>query len=217
MKWLIYLLVLLNIGFGLWHIRSQDMKAAQVKQADDQALNLILLKEYTEPVTATATQGPVSAAARCYTLGPFKSSQDAAQARTQLGKAGIEALHRVSKANTRTGYWVYIPSEQTRKAAQEHVAKLKANNVKDYFLVVTGEYANAVSLGVFSQPELAQRRTEELTSLGFNVKLQKVDLPVREYWLDWPISRALDAAILDAIRKQNSGVGQTERNCQPAS
>jgi hypothetical protein len=214
MKWTIYLLLLINIGFALWHIRSQDMQAAQVKQADDQALKLILLKEYAEAsnnksVDPTTTQIQAS----CYTLGPFKTAQVATAVRERMLKVGVDAQHRVNKNNTRPGFWVFLPPEQTRKAAQEHVSDLKSKNVKDYFLVVTGEYSNAVSLGVFSQPELAQRRSEELKALGFTVKLQKLDLPLREYWLDWPKAIVLNTSLLEAIRSEYSGVGQLERTC----
>lgn len=214
MKWTIYLFLLVNIGFALWHIRSQGMQVQQIGQTDDQALKLILLKEYneantTKPVSASTAQQQL----RCYTLGPFKTAQVASAIREKLLKSGVDPQHRVNKDNTRPGFWVFLPAESTRKAAQQHVADLKAKNVKDYFLVATGEYSNAVSLGVFSQPELAQRRNDELKALGFAVKLQKLDLPLREYWLDWPKDKALDSKLLETIRSEYSGVGQMERPC----
>ena len=156
----------------------------------------------------------MSVQSRCYTLGPFKTAKIASDVRTQIASDGIEAQHRVNKDNTRPGFWVFIPPTDTRKSAQEQVGRLKAQNIKDYFIVVTGEQANAVSLGVFSQAELAQRRFNDLTGLGFNVKLQKVDLPLREYWLDWPKANVLNAKKLEAIRVQYNGAGQAERNCQ---
>lgn len=214
MKWTIYLLLLANIGFALWHVRSQDMQTEQFKQADDQALKLILLKEYAATTTTKSVdRTEEQKQARCYTLGPFKTAQVAASVRERMLKVGIDAQHRVNKDTTRPGFWVFLPPEQTRKAAQEQVDELKLKNVKDYFLVVTGEYSNAISLGVFSQPELAQRRSDELKALGFAVKLQKLDLPLREYWLDWPKATVLNASILETIRSEYNGVGQLERAC----
>lgn len=214
MKWIIYAFLLVNIGFALWHIRSQGMQVEQPGQSDDQALRLILLKEYSEAnVSKPAATAIGQPQLRCYTLGPFKTAQVASAIREKLLKSGVSAQHRVNKENTRPGFWVFLPAESTRRAAQQHVADLKAKNVKDYFLVATGEYSNAVSLGVFSQPELAQRRNDELKALGFAVKLQKLDLPLREYWLDWPKDKALDTNLLDTIRNEYSGVGQMERPC----
>lgn len=217
MKWMIYLLILGNVVFALWFYRSQESPAKELAgSADEQALQLILLKEYADRQTqqAEVSSNAMSVQSRCYTLGPFKTAKIASDVRTQIAGDGIEAQHRVNKDNTRPGFWVFIPPTDTRKAAQEQVGRLKAQNIKDYFIVVTGEQANAVSLGVFSQADLAQRRFNDLTGLGFNVKLQKVDLPLREYWLDWPKANVLNAKKLEAIRVQYNGAGQTERNCQ---
>lgn len=217
MKWIIYLLLLGNVVVALWFYRLQGSPTSEVAIADDeQALQLILLKEYAERQTQQ-TQGVTNGAptqSKCYTLGPFKTAKIANEVRAQIASERIDAQHRVTKDNTRPGLWVFIPPAGTRKSAQEQVNRLKAQEIKDYFIVVTGEHTNAVSLGVFSQADLAQRRYDELKNLGFNVKLQKVDLPLREYWLDWPKASVLNAKKLEAIHAQFDGVGQTERNCQ---
>lgn len=217
MKWMIYLLILGNVVVALWFYRSQESPAKELaSNTDEQALQLILLKEYTDRQTqqAEVSSNVTSVQSRCYTLGPFKTAKIASDVRTQIASDGIEAQHRVNKDNTRPGFWVFIPPTETRKSAQEQVGRLKAQNIKDYFIVVTGEQTNAVSLGVFSQADLAQRRFNDLVGLGFNVKLQKVDLPLREYWLDWPKANVLNAKKLEAIRVQYNGAGQAERNCQ---
>lgn len=216
MKWLIYLLILVNIGFALWHIRSQEIPSAKPVQGEDQALKLILLKEYVEPAAApVSTVASVNDAKQCYTLGPFKTAQIAATVRQKLSKNGINAQNRVSKTKTRPGFWVYLPATASRAEAQANIALLKSKQIKEYFMIVNGEYTNAISLGVFSQPDLAQRRHDDIAAIGFTVKMQKVDLLQREYWLDWPIATALSPAILDDIRRENSGIGQTERTCSP--
>jgi hypothetical protein len=217
MKWIIYLLVLINVVIALWFYRSQEPPVREIAGvADDQALQLILLKEFTDRQyqQSQVVQTEAPAQNRCYTLGPFKTAKIAADVRAQIASDGINAQHRVSKDNTRPGFWVFLPPTGTRKAAQEHVSRLKTQDIKDYFIVVTGEHANAVSLGVFSQADLAQRRLTDLKSLGFDVMLQKVDLPLREYWLDWPKTSVLGAKKLETIRAQNNGAGLTERNCQ---
>ena len=217
MKWIVYLLILGNVVLALWFYRLQEPPLSQVvSSVDEQSLHLILLKEYTDRQTKQphVVINSAPAQSRCFTLGPFKTAKIAAEVRTQMVKEGIDVQHRVSKDNTRPGFWVFIPPTNTRKSAQEQVSRLKAQEIKDYFIVVTGEHANAVSLGVFSQSDLAQRRFNDLKSLGFEVKLQKVDLPLREYWLDWPKAKVLNATKLDAIRAEYNGVGQTERNCQ---
>lgn len=212
MKWIIYTLLLANLGFGLWHYRSVNLENREAP-IDDDNLRLVLLKEHLAQQQEKSASLSAESTARCNTLGPFKSKKSANAIKTELLALGIKAERRTSKDNTRKGYWVLIPPEKTRKQARAHISELKEKNVKDYFLVVTGEQVNAVSLGVFSKSELAQRRYKEIKDLGFRVKLQKVDLPLREYWLDWPRDMQLLPEVLDAFRERHPNIGQTDRPC----
>ena len=213
MKWIIYTLLLVNLGFGLWHYRSVDLSSTQAP-VDDDNLRLVLLKEYlAKQETATEEPSGEESARRCNTLGPFKNKKSANSIRAELISLGISAERRTSKDNTRKGFWVLIPPEKTRDEARAHITDLKKKNIKDYFLVVTGEQVNAVSLGVFSRSELAQRRYEEIKDLGFKVKIQQVDLPLREYWLDWPKDQQLLPEVLDTFRERFPNIGQTDRGC----
>ena len=215
MKWFIYALLLLNLAFALWHFRSQQVKFVE-DHYQDENLRLVLLSEYLNeqtPATTDRNELPILNSARCYTLGPFKTKSAANNLNNELDDLGISAVRRMSKDNSRQGYWVFIPPEENRKAAKAHVDALKAKGIKDYFLVATGERTNAVSLGVYSKSDLAQRRLDEIKGLGFSAELEKVDLPLREYWLDWPVEQTLAADVLEKFRQQNPGIGQTERAC----
>ena len=219
MKWLIYALLLINLAVGLWHYRFKEAEIPDVAAPAEDALRLVLVKEFLAQQNATPDQPVTNEAlntARCYTLGPFKSQDDAGKVAELLTAQGIPVTPRLSRDNTRQGFWVLLPPAQTRQLARDSISQLKANGIKDYFLVVTGEQTNAVSLGVFSQPELAQRRLEAIAKLGFSPSIQTVDLPLREYWLDWPIYFPLSTDLLGDLRQQHSGIGQTERGCPPS-
>ena len=114
MKWLIYSLLLINLAFGLWHYRSQSVQFVE-EDSSEENLRLVLLDEYLtqqEQVTETDTGVGADNVARCYTLGPFKSKTDAANLRKELETLGISATRRLSKDNTRQGYWLRIPPAQ---------------------------------------------------------------------------------------------------------
>ena len=213
MKWIVYFLILANLAFALWHYRFQEKPAASIDQ--DETLRLVLLKEYLarQEEGAAAANQRGQAKANCYTLGPFKNKNDAAKVRDRMIAVGIEAKRRLDRNNTRKGFWVIIPPESTSKKAGQHIRKLKQKGIKDYFLVATGDYANAVSLGVYVNSDSAERRYEQMKKQGFNVRLQTVDLPVREYWIDWPQDQTLLPEVLDKFREEYSGIGQAERSC----
>lgn len=216
MKWVVYSLILVNLAFALWHFRGQEPASSSAGE-DEETLRLVLLKEYlaqkeSANVSDSNQSGQV-ANGRCYTLGPFKNKKAAASVRDQMVAVGLDAKRRIDRDNKRKGFWVIIPPEETRKKANEHIRELKSKGIKDYFLVVTGEFANAISLGVFSLSDSAQRRYNEMKQEGFDVKVQTVDLPVREYWLDWPLEQKLLPEVLDKFRKEHEGIGQAERSC----
>lgn len=216
---MIYLLLLANLGFGLWHYRSQALNESQTQnKGDDDNLRLVLLKEYLArqdqpPTVETPEDALADANKSCYTLGPFKAVNDANKVRGMLKQADITAKRRVRKDKTRKGYWVLLPPAASRAQARESVDKLKAQGIKDYFLVANGDQTNAVSLGVFAQSDTAQSRYQQIKEMGFNPKISNVDLPTREYWLDWPVEQVLSTKVLEKIRNAYGGVGQTERRC----
>lgn len=221
MKWIIYLLLLANLAFGLWSYRSQELASASVPtEGENDNLRLVLVKEYLAQQNKTPTvaaNGNAEASGNCYTLGPFKGVDDADKVRNELRHSGLTVKRRMSTDNSRKGFWVLLPPASSHAAARKLIDELKSKDIKDYFLVATGDQTNAVSLGVFSQSDTAQRRFEQIVKLGFKPIIQNVNLPRREYWLDWPVEQNLASGLFGKIRKQFSGVGQTTRSCNASS
>lgn len=215
MKWIIYLLLLANLGFGLWSYRSTELAGGNKHDSsDNDNLRLVLVKEYLaqqdQPTTST---GNAETSGSCYTLGPFKAVDDANSVRNQLKRAGLTVKRRMSKDTSHKGFWVLLPPAASHAQARKTIEQLKAKGINDYFLVANGDQANAISLGVFAQSDTAQRRFEKILRLGFKPLLQDVNLPRRRYWLDWPVEQNLDPSVLDKIRNQFHGIGQATRSC----
>lgn len=210
MKWLIYTLLLVNLGLFVWHY--QPNAGAQRIQASDQLTRLVLLKEYQQRHKST-TDGNDSS--RCFSLGPFTRKQSFNVAKQRMAEQGVDISSRVSSERVRNGYWVMLPVSKTSNQAKLQIQKLQEQGVKDYFLVAAGEMKNAVSLGVFSKPKLAKGRRDEVRKRGFNVKIKKITLPKRVYWLEWPrqSEKQPSAEVLDQLLEQFEGIGQTERRC----
>lgn len=211
MKWIIYLFILLNIAMFVWHFRADEVAVTTSPadaRRDEATLSLVLLKEQRQQKQKEVTRW-------CYSLGPFEDKQQASLANGILKTIGIDAKRRLSKDARRKAYWVLLPPAESREAAQESVARLKQLKVTDYFLVATGEKTNAVSLGVYSQFESAHRRIKEMQDLGFKPDFEKVELPKREYWLDWPreSGKTVPQTELEKIRKISDEARQIEHGC----
>ncbi|MDK2123243.1 SPOR domain-containing protein [Parachitinimonas caeni] len=66
-----------------------------------------------------------------------------------------------------TKFWVYIPPRNTLAEAQRKGDELKGLKIDDYYVVNDGgKWQNAISLGIFSTREAADRRLESLRTVG---------------------------------------------------
>jgi hypothetical protein len=87
------------------------------------------------------------------------------------------------------GWWVLAPEQRDLEAAQALSQALAEAGAGDRFVVTDGAERGAVSLGLFTTPQRAERRADEVRELGFEVE-------IRERWRE----RALAWAVLPAVR-----------------
>lgn len=216
MKWLVYILLLVNLGIFVWHYQGVD-KQKNSSDALVQTTRLVLLKEYLarQEKEASSNRGHKGNQSSCYSLGPFSKKAFANKALIVLKKDGIKAMERVDTDSVRPGFWVFLSPSKSRKLANRLLARLRQNKEKDFFLVATGEMKNAISLGVFSKAKLAKARMEEINQQGFNARIDKVTLPKRVYWVDWDkrADKQPSDKLIGSLRKGFKGIGQTERLC----
>lgn len=210
MKWAIFTLLLTNLVIFVWHYQPPAGKTPRF--ADNELSRLVLLKEYEQELQLEVGNSRPSS---CYSLGPFSRNKSFTKARDMMQEEGVKVFGRVSSDSVRSGYWVMLPVARSNNQAKLNIQKLKEKGVADYFLIVTGEMKNAVSLGVFSKPKLAKRRQDAVEKQGFSPIIKKIAIPNRVYWLEWP--RQGDPQpnkhLLDTIMKKFAGIGQTEKQC----
>ncbi len=215
MKWLIYLLLIFNIGFAAWHFRGLDMRedgAADVLDINNEN-QLILLSEFQQQQKKSKT---ASGGKLCYSLGPFTKKSESEKAQVLLKAKNVESKRIRLRDTSRSGYWVILPASETRKEASKHIWRLKKLKVNDYFLVATGPHENAVSLGVYSQKKLARRRVDEMIRLGFIPRMESVSLPRKVYWLNWykDAKNQPGETMLSNIKEQYQQISKIERSCK---
>ena len=217
MKWLVYILILANLGIFLGHFQVPDSRQEEKDQVEEQIPQLVLLKEYElKEQVKQPEKAKDSANEACFSLGPFLRKKTFQNVVRRFKAEKIQTQSRISKDAIQDGYWVYLPPAKDRKQAQQSIKRLRKKNVHDFFLMATGDKTNSISLGVFSKPSLAQRRMKKISALGFDAKMEKLSLPKRAHWLEWPKNseKQPTESLMVSIYEQYSGVGRTERACQ---
>ena len=171
MRALFLLLLLANLAFFAWWRTLSPPEvvadAAPLKrQIEPEKLKIIApadLPPATVPVAPAAPVKPAPAAApvvatRCMEWGSFTVA-DAPRAEKALEPLALGARLAQRRTEETAGWWVFIPPQANRAAAQKKAAELKELGVDDYFIVQEeGAHRWALSLGVFRTQEAAAAR-----------------------------------------------------------
>jgi hypothetical protein len=108
------------------------------------------------PSSATqAAQTTQQPAATCLLLSGLQAAE--ADRLTELATTAQLVVAQRSES-----WWVFIPPQPDRASADRKASELASLGVKDFFIVNEGPQQFAISLGIFSREETANRRLEEL-------------------------------------------------------
>lgn len=113
------------------------------------------------PPAAAATAAPVLPQACTVIGGLAESEADALMQNAIAGKSGLRGERKTS--STPTAWWVRIPPNGGREAAERRVAELRGQGVSELFIVNDpGPNQYAISLGLFKTEAKAQQHLASL-------------------------------------------------------
>jgi hypothetical protein len=216
MRALFLFLLAANLGFFAWanYFLPPDpgLDPRPFRQQYEPEKLRILRPESGSADTPVAVAPPAAPAAVCLEWGGF------AIAETTRAEQALEPLALGTRLTQRrtdetAGWWVYIPSQATRQAAQRKASELKTLGIEDFFIVQDDGRARwAVSLGVFSSEPAARARLEALRAKGVrSAQLGERETPVQKVWFQ---VRSADAALRDRLRELAQAHPGTEvRDC----
>ncbi|GFE83926.1 hypothetical protein GCM10011487_59260 [Steroidobacter agaridevorans] len=175
---------------------AQNEPAEQPQPAEEEE-RVADLRDITPPQVAplespTTVQRPPSApeqttredALTCSSVGPFADLGQASQAQATLRSLGFAPRQRVEQGELWTGYWVSVRDLATREAAEDALKTLNANGITDVYLMPGSDPPNVLSLGVFSDYQRAQRRSEEVKAIGLNPQISDRKRAGSVFWID---------------------------------
>jgi len=176
MKWVVTVLLLLNILMLAYFNLSQSPKNAHVslQPLHPEKIKLLTQKEVealpgSNQSEAVAAQEPkvdmTPVVYSCYEWGNF-SADNLPKARNILTKFSVESTVRQEVGKESVRYWVYIPRLSSLQAAQTKMEELRALGVTESLIMQDTQWKNAISLGVFKDEQLANKLLEELKNRG---------------------------------------------------
>lgn len=150
------------------------------------------------PSPAAPSPAPATAAA-CLEWGGFALAE-APKAEQALAPLALGGRLSQRRSEETAGWWVFIPQQANRAAAQKKAAELKALGIGEYFILQDeGKARWAISLGVFSSEDAAKKRLEDLRAKGVrSAQTGERDTQVSKVWFQ---VRGADAAIAAKLKE----------------
>ncbi len=121
----------------------------------------------------------------CFSVGPYLSESIAQMVAGKIRDFGLHVVVRTINGLQTLNYLVYIEPQNSKEMAEKIVNDLKGFEVKDYTIVESGPYKNAIALGSFKALVKAKRHTEYIRYLGYDARYTKQNMKQQVYWLDY--------------------------------
>lgn len=187
MRWIFISLLLVNVGFFAWWFSGPVSEEVEVKSSLQVTTvgELKMLSEIDEGSVerlVLSVDTVDAGEALCTLVGPFSELVVAENVVENLQALEISLSLRNIEVPEGSSYWVYLPPEESRKAALRKLRELQAKGI-DSYVIPKGDLANGISFGVFSRKLLADRRLEAMNAQGYGAKLHEVKRSHSEVWV----------------------------------
>jgi hypothetical protein len=168
------------------------------------------VEEAAEPSEPDVESTPPAPVLVCGEIGPYRTR---AQARRVVQLLGADNGVRIDRRPTpvTTAYWVYYPPLPDKASARQVVKRLQAAGVKDLWLMPSGEFKNAISLGLYSRKKAAYDYAGRLREKGFEVEVRPRQKKKERYWIAF--SGLREERLGELKGKLPEGVSVTQREC----
>ncbi len=167
------------------------------------------------PVTDQAARPSQGRVAICYSLGTLQDRLLVERVLGELGAGNIEARVRTEeRRGDLSGYWVLLPARPSLEAAQALIDELQQRGIAS-FVVGTGEYRNAVSLGFFHGRRAAEELEARIRAEGYKPRLVLRYRQESQFWLDLDeaASERFDDAAWARLGENYPMLGRYLRDC----
>jgi len=209
MKWMTWILLLVNIAVAGFFIGREHWLRAASPQTESLNVSRLSLRGQSESAQADAPslEKPAQATALCVEWRGLRQGEFV-QAREQLKTLTGEQVISFSEVPLNTRYWVIFPPLPSPLAAAAKHAELAAVGVRDTYVVKQGDWRNAISLGLYANTETARRRVSELETKG--VLGTRIEMQARQGTDYYFVIRSDDPDVLKSL----NGIKQAYPNSQ---
>ncbi len=178
----IIFLLILNLVYFVWALTIGNTSYKQPERTKNGVAPLILMpikNSYAYQSKDSQLQSS------CYTFGPFNSSKTAQLVAKDINNYGLATEINKQKTMQTLNFLVYLQALSSLNEAEDVVKDLAKNKVKNYRIIKSGPYQNAISLGSYDNLDKARRRAEYIRFLGYDAKYTARKKQKEVFWIDY--------------------------------
>lgn len=197
MRKLILLLIALNVFYLIWSVVFSDRYTPPPRTVEGIPA-LISVPSQGNELDSVDSKTLIT---NCYTLGPFNTKKTAQLLSNEINGAGLSSDIHSQETMETLNFLVYLKAQPNRSEAEKVVKKLSENEVKDFTIIDSGPYKNAIALGSFENLDKARRHSEYIRYMGFDSRYTEQRKPKEVYWISYDESFGTDTPIFEWLNK----------------
>lgn len=175
-KKVVIVLIVLNISYFVWLIMLGNSLYIQPKTYEEGVSKLTLLPTRKDKPSQN----------NCYAFGPFNSERSANIILEKITAYGIIKADVITMQTMQTlNYFVYLQPFDTREEALEVISEISKHEIRQYNLIESGTYNNAIGLGSFNNLDEARRHSEYVRFLGYDARYTTQKTRKEVYWVSY--------------------------------
>lgn len=175
-------LLALNIFYFLWVMLVGSAGYTAPPKFEEGVPGLTLL-----PISNDASYQRNSTAGQtsCYAFGPFDSKKTAEIIANKINGFGLWTDLVTQQTMQTLNFFVYLQPFESRQEALKVIEEISKHEIKEYKLIKSGRYENAIGLGSFKDINQARRHSEYVRFLGFDARYTTRKKPKEVYWINF--------------------------------
>ena len=195
LKWTVGVIALVNVALYLWpeNQPAEHGTAAIAAPVNPESMRLLREPTVSSDKVDLLAESPAQALAQslaqsqpppeCGKIGPYVSREQLEFARAQLNSLGLNHSENIEPGRSTDVLRLYLVS-RSAAGLDSLRANLNDAGITDHFKMASEEGQYMLSLGVYSEPERADRVAVEYRGLGFDVRIRdEVTLLPDRSWL----------------------------------
>jgi len=180
---LVVLLLLGNAAFFAWsQWVARPSSQAPSPPRPTAASRIVLASE--APTAAPMPVLRLDPGVSCISIGPFPDLTETAGASTTLRSQGLLPRQRSGDGVVWSGYWVALRDVASGEDADRIVERLRQFGIGDAYRVPDEEQGATISLGLYSERQVALNRADEVRALGYQPFVEERERRGTVYWID---------------------------------